>query len=245
MSSDQQATPVTPVPGEQAKVLIWDLPVRVMHWGLALSVLGAWLTRELPGDWFKWHTAFGYAVLVLTVTRILWGWVGTRHARFANFVRGPRAIVAYLRGDWHPATDGRAAGHNPLGALMIVAFLAMLLAQAVSGLFANDQVLETGPLFGYVDSGTSDRLTTLHKQLFDGLLVAIVVHVAAALFYLWYRRENLILPMITGRKPAAGLAAGAPIERSRVALALLIAAAVAAVLGWLVQTAPVASLYVF
>jgi cytochrome b len=234
-------------------VLVWDLPVRVMHWGLALCVLGAWLTREIEGDWFAWHTRFGYGVLVLVVTRVLWGFLGTRHARFAAFVRGPRAIADYLRGA-HRDTAGHGpdaapasgyAGHNPLGALMILAFLAMLLTQALTGLFANDQVFETGPLFGYVTIETSDRLTSLHKQLFDWIAIAVAVHVAAALFYLWVRRENLILPMISGRKSAARVPAGQGIESSRTWLAVLLALLAIVVLIWVVRSAPEASLFAF
>jgi cytochrome b len=236
-------------------VLVWDLPVRVIHWGLVTCVLGAWLTRELEGDWFAWHTRFGYGVLVLVITRILWGFLGTRHARFADFVRGPRAIAAYLR-SMRPgnAVRGAAAasapasshaGHNPLGALMILVFLAMLLTQALTGLFANDQVFETGPLFGYVTIETSDRLTSLHKQLFDWIVVAVAVHVAAALLYLWVRRENLILPMISGRKSPARVPAGQGIDSSRTWLAVLLALLAVAVLVWVVQTAPEASLFAF
>lgn len=227
------------------KVLVWDLPVRVIHWSLGLCVLGAWLTRELEGDWFAWHTRFGYAVFVLALSRILWGFVGTRYARFAEFVRGPAALLAYLRGKGGAGESARIAGHNPLGALMILAFLAMLLTQAVTGLFANDQVFETGPLFGYVDISMSDRLTSLHKQLFDWLVAAIAVHVAAALFYLWVRRQNLILPMFTGRKSVSDLPSGAGIEGSRIGIALLVVGVVSGLLYWLVSTAPEASLYVF
>ena len=124
------ATHAPPAPQNivEGKVLIWDLPVRVIHWALVVSVLGAWLTRELEGDWFAWHTRFGYAVFVLAATRILWGFVGTRHARFADFVRGPSAIAAYLRGRTAEGMQMRIAGHNPLGALMILAFLAIIAA---------------------------------------------------------------------------------------------------------------------
>ena len=230
---------------EQGARKVWDLPVRVMHWGLVLAVGGAWLTRELEGDWFAWHVRCGYAVLLLAATRIVWGFVGTRHARFADFVRGPRAVLRYLRGG--AGEDGqRIAGHNPLGALMVLAMLAMLLAQATLGLFANDQVMSTGPLFGYVSAETSDRLTSLHKQLFDVIVAAIAVHVAAALFYLWVRRENLILPMITGRKPGDLLPPGASdIGSSRTLLAVGIAAALGALLWWVVKNAPEASLFAF
>ncbi|MFM7626626.1 MAG: cytochrome b/b6 domain-containing protein, partial [Gammaproteobacteria bacterium] len=122
----------------------------------------------------------------------------------------------------------------------------MLLAQALLGLFANDQVMSTGPLFGYVSAETSDRLTGLHKRLFDVIVVAIVVHIAAALFYLWARRENLILPMITGRKPGEMLPPGAGgIDSSRTLLAVAIAAALGALLWWVVRNAPEASLFAF
>ncbi len=220
--------------------LVWDLPVRIIHWSLLVAVLGAWLTRELEGDWFAWHTRFGYAVLVLVLTRVLWGFLGTRHARFAQFVKGPKAILDYLRG-----ASSNPAGHNPLGALMILAMLGMLLLQAVSGLFANDQVFETGPLFGYVTIETSDRLTSLHKQLFDWIAAAIAVHVAAAFFYLWIRRENLILPMITGRKSLERIPEDERISSSKLWLALVLAAIVGAVLAWIIRSAPEASLYVF
>ena len=230
---------------EQGARKVWDLPVRVMHWGLVLAVGGAWLTRELEGDWFAWHVRCGYAVLLLAATRIVWGFVGTRHARFGDFVRGPRAILRYLRVGTGEAGQ-RIAGHNPLGALMVLAMLAMLLAQAALGLFANDQVMSTGPLFGYVTGETSDRLTSLHKQLFDVIVAAIAVHVAAALFYLWVRRENLILPMITGRKPGDLLPPGASdIGSSRTLLAVGIAAALGALLWWVVKNAPEASLFAF
>jgi cytochrome b len=219
---------------------VWDLPVRIIHWSLLLAVVGAWLTRELEGDWFAWHTRFGYAVFVLVVTRILWGFLGTRHARFVHFVRGPRGVLNYLKGD-----SKNPAGHNPLGALMILALLSMLLTQAITGLFANDQVFETGPLFGYVTIETSDRLTSLHKQLFDWIVAAIAIHVAAAFFYLWVRRENLILPMITGRKPADVAPEHERISSSRLWLALGLVSIVGAGLFWVIRTAPEASLYVF
>lgn len=230
---------------EQGARKVWDLPVRVMHWGLVLAVGGAWLTRELEGDWFAWHVRCGYAVLLLAATRIVWGFVGTRHARFGDFVRGPRAVLRYLRGGAGEAGQ-RIAGHNPLGALMVLALLLMLLTQATLGLFANDKIMSTGPLFGYVTGETSDRLTSLHEKLFDVIVAAIAVHVAAALFYLGVRRENLILPMITGRKPGDLLPPGASdIGSSRTLLAVGIAAALGALLWWVVKNAPEASLFAF
>lgn len=224
---------------------VWDLPVRIIHWGLVLSVLGAWLSRELEGDWFRVHTWCGYAVLLLASTRVAWGFIGTRHARFAAFVRGPGAILDYARGLFRPGGAPSPAGHNPLGALMVLALLALLLAQAVTGLFANDQIMETGPLFGYVTAQLSDRLTTVHKQLFDVLVGAIALHVLAALAYLVIKRENLILPMITGRKPAAAVPPGEAIAASRTWLALLVLAVLAGLLYAIVRGAPESSLFIF
>jgi cytochrome b len=223
-------------------VKVWDFPVRIIHWGLALSVFGAWLTRELEGDWFAWHTRCGYAVLVLVLTRIVWGLIGTRYARFADFVRGPLVVAKYIKEISRSSGDSRYLGHNPLGALMIIALLTMLLMQAVTGLFANDQIFETGPLFGYVSVAVSDQLTTWHKQIFDLLWIAILVHIAAALFYLWVLGQNLILPLLTGRKSGA---ADQGIRSSRTAWAVLIALVIGAALWVLVRTAPEAFLFDF
>lgn len=227
-------------------ILVWDIPVRVMHWGSVVAVFGAWITRELEGDWFAWHTRFGYAVLVLVLTRLVWGLIGTRHARFSDFVRGPAAIATYvkrLRGDRESAASD-PIGHNPLGALMILALLVLLGAQAVTGLFANDQIFETGPLFGYLSVALSDQLTTWHKQIFDILVAAIALHVIAAIVYVTVLRKNIITPMITGRKTGAFLPQQG-IESSQVLWALVIAVGWSLLLAWLVATAPEAFLFDF
>ncbi len=224
--------------------LVWDLPVRLMHWSLAIAVAGSWATQELEGDWFLWHTRCGYAVLVLVLTRLAWGFVGTRHARFASFLASPMAAWQYAR-RWLAGDAPRPAGHNPLGAWMVVLLLALLLTQACLGLFANDQIINTGPLFGYVSVQLSDRLTTVHKQLFDWLLAAIALHVAAAFAYLAWKRDDLITPMFTGRKPDALVPEHEAIDSSRSWLALLLLAGFSAALTALVRAAPEASLSFF
>ncbi|MFZ9905665.1 MAG: cytochrome b/b6 domain-containing protein [Steroidobacteraceae bacterium] len=226
------------------KVLVWDWPVRVMHWGLVLAVFGAWLTRELEGDWFAWHVRCGYAVIVIVIVRLVWGFVGTRHAKFVSFVRGPLAVLRDLRA-LRGRQEAAPVGHTPAGAWMILALLGMLLAQAVTGLFSNDQVYQTGPLFGYVTGETSDRLTTIHKQIFDVLWIAILVHVLAALFYLVFKRRNLIAPMLVGKKSREDVPTGEEIHSSRGALAIVIALVVIAGLVVLVQTAPETFLFGF
>lgn len=224
--------------------LVWDLPVRIIHWSLVLCVLGSWITHELPGDWFAWHVRCGYAVLVLVTTRLLWGLVGTRHALFAGFLRGPAAVLRYAR-SLFTARPERYAGHNPLGALMVLLLLALLLAQALTGLFANDEILNTGPLYGYVSNDTSLKLTSWHHLIFDLIEVAVLLHVAAALFYLFAKKENLIRPMFTGRKRADEVPADQAIAGSRTWLALLLAVLLGAALWYVVKTAPSADVMGF
>jgi cytochrome b len=224
--------------------LVWDLPVRVMHWGIVAAGVGSYVTQELLDDAFRYHVWCGYTMLVLVTTRILWGFVGSRHARFSSFLRSPRAVWRYARSLARPPHEIHA-GHNPLGGWMVIVLLGLICAQALSGLFANDEIAETGPLFGYVSVATSDELSDLHEDLFDWLLAAAGLHVTAVFMYLIVRRENLITPMLTGRKPAQWVPAGEAIDRSRAWRALIIAASVAAVLAWVVRSAPEASLSYF
>ena len=221
----------------QARRAVWDLPVRIIHWLLVITVASSWLTQNLPGDWFAWHRRCGYAVLIMVATRWLWGLLGTRHARFANFLQSPAATWRYARGLLQGR--GRAfVGHNPLGAWMVMLLLALLLAQACTGLFANDDIANTGPLIGYISEALSRRLTAWHHWLFDAILIAVGLHVAAVLFYWFVKRQNLILPMLIGSKPAAQVPEDATISSSRSWLALLIAALLGAGLWYVVAHAP-------
>lgn len=197
------------------RILVWDLPLRLFHWLLAALVVIAIATGTIGGNALVWHMRAGYGILALLVFRLLWGIWGGHHARFASFVRGPRAIVAYLRGHGSPA-----AGHNPLGALSVLAMLALLLVQAVLGLFANDDIFTEGPLYKLVSKDTSDWLTGLHKRNLYLIAALIALHLGAVFYYLLVKRDNLIRPMITGckdagevgesRPPAAQGTAGSP-----------------------------------
>lgn len=223
--------------------LVWDLPTRVFHWLLAASVACSWATHALGIEWFEWHVRAGYLTLVLLAFRIAWGFVGPRHARFASFLRGPRGVLAWLRS---PRQGGEGpVGHNPLGGLAIVAMLGLLLCQALTGLFANDDIFNTGPLYGYVTDGQSDRLTALHKQNFDVLLAFIGLHLAAVAWYQWARRLDLLRPMWTGRKASAVVPPGEEIRSQRLWLAAVLVALAAAALWRLVATAPPASLSLY
>ncbi len=225
-------------------ILVWDLPLRLCHWALVLCVSGSWLTHELGMAWFSWHRWLGYSALVLVMFRIAWGFVGPRHARFASFLRGPLAIVAELRR--LPGTAVTAAvGHSPLGAVSVLLLLLLLLLQAVTGLFANDEILSTGPLYGYVSDTQSDQLTRLHKGSFNVLLGVIVLHVLAIAYYRLRKRLDLLTPMWTGRKPLAAFPDAVSIRSQRLWLAIVLVLLAAAALAWVLDRAPEASMSLF
>ena len=221
-----------------SSIKVWDLPVRIFHWALVLAVSGAYLTHEAGIEYFKYHLWCGYAVVILVSFRVLWGVVGTYHARFWNFVRNPihtlRYGVALLRNK-----ETHYSGHNPLGAWMVIILLIALLAQGVTGLFGNDEILNFGPLYGYVSNDLSLKLTSIHRQLFDLLAAATAVHVLAVLFHLVIKKENLIRAMFTGRKPHSQVNSSLEIQSSRLWLAALLLLALCAALTWLVTHAPV------
>ena len=221
--------------------LVWDLPLRVFHWLLVASIATSWLTQELGVEYFEWHVRAGYVTLVLVAFRIAWGFVGPRHARFAHFLRGPSGILAYLRAA-RRGEDAPSVGHNPLGGLSILAMLALLLLQALTGLFSNDEIFNTGPLYGYISDDLSDRLTGLHKQNFDWLLVLVGLHLVAIAWYQWVRKQDLLRPMFTGRKAASRVPPGEEIDGQRLWLAVVLVALAAAALWRIVTSAPPASM---
>ncbi|MDP5240204.1 cytochrome b/b6 domain-containing protein [Uliginosibacterium sp. 31-16] len=183
------------------RIKIWDLPLRFFHWALLACVLGAIVSVNLAdqlGDAMEWHKRFGFGVLTLLIFRLLWGFIGGRHARFASFVRSPGVIIDYLR---HMKDHkGPSIGHNPLGALSVLAMLAVLLFQAGSGLFITDEIMMEGPLFKHISEGTAHLLGELHEANAGILITLIGLHLAAIVFYRLVKRDNLIPPMITGNK---------------------------------------------
>jgi cytochrome b len=224
-----------------AELKIWDLPTRVFHWLLVLSFAAAYVTNWLGVSYFTYHLWAGYFVVILLVFRILWGIVGTHHAQFINFVRHPLESVKYA----FQLAKGKSKsypGHNPLGALMVLTLLLVLLLQAVTGLFANDEIFNIGPLYGYISHELSLKLTAVHKELFYWILGAVVLHVAAVLFYVLVKRENLVKAMVTGKKPAKDLVDAETIDSSRIWLALVLIVIISALLAWIIVAAPEASL---
>ncbi|HEX9207351.1 MAG TPA: cytochrome b/b6 domain-containing protein [Steroidobacteraceae bacterium] len=218
--------------------LVWDWPVRAFHWGIVICVAGAWATHYAGIEWFDWHRRLGYSTLVLVAFRVVWGFVGPRHARFVSFVRGPRAIVEYLAG--HASGAALEPGHNPLGALSVVAFLLVLLLQAATGLFANDEVANAGPFFGWVDQQTSNRLSAVHHFNSNVLLGLVALHLLAVAYYDNVRNAGLTKTLVTGRKAGAEGIAG-----SRGWLALLIVALLSAALALAIRAAPEATISFF
>ncbi len=214
-------------------VLIWDWPLRACHWLLVLCVSGSWATHYAGLEWFAWHRWFGYTALVLVAFRIAWGFVGPRHARFESFVRGPRGILRYLRGN-----ERALPGHNPLGALSVLAFLAVLLLQAGTGLFANDEIANAGPLFGWVAQETSNRLTAVHATTSKVLLGLIALHLAAVAWHDLVRGRRLVRSMLNGRKRGPAIPATSGIVSALAVRAFAIVIALAAALACVVSAAP-------
>lgn len=208
-------------------VKVWDLPLRLFHWLLLICVAGALVSVQLKA--MDWHGRFGLAVLGLLVFRMVWGFVGSTHARFVSFAPRPSSLMAYLSGRW----DG--LGHNPLGALSVFAILAVLAFQAVSGLFADDVIAYTGPLRPAVSGEVSSALTGWHMRMEYVIYGLITLHLAAIAFHEFIKRERLVQPMITGEKPATGSSARDP--RGGGWIALVIAVLVAAGAVWLANGA--------
>jgi len=181
------------------KVKVWDLPVRITHWLFVVCIGISWWTAEY--DKLDWHTWSGYALLVLLIFRILcWGFFGSTTARFTYFIRGPKHLLAYTR-TFFKRTPSNSVGHNPLGGLSVIILLGLMLAQVLLGLFSEDlDGLASGPLSYLISFDWGRWAAQTHKDLFDYLLIFIGLHIVVVFFYLIYKKENLIKPMISGNK---------------------------------------------
>lgn len=184
-----------PEAGVRAK--LWDAPVRIVHWSLVVLIAFSWWASE---DHLNWHRWSGYTILGLVVFRILWGFAGGGAARFSSFVKGPGQALAYAR-TLPERAPSNVPGHNPLGGWSVVALLAALAVQVATGLFAVDiDAFEGGPLSHLVSFQTGRAIAEIHELSFRVIQALVVLHVAAVLFYLVYKRTNLIGAMITGRR---------------------------------------------
>ena len=209
------------------RIKVWDLPTRIFHW--LLVVLGITSVVTVQIDELEWHERSGIAILILVLSRLVWAFVGSETSRFSHFVKGPRAIITYLRGLWQ--SRGKAyIGHNPVGGLVVVALLMLLLVQAGTGLFANDEIFFEGPLAKYASRDMSDSLTSVHHLLAETLMILVAVHVLANLAYWVVLKQNLIGPMFTGFKRAE-FAISKPLRWCNSSLALGIFIGVAIIIG--------------
>ena len=210
----------------QGKTL-WDWPVRIIHWSFVVLIPLAWWTAE--ESLYEYHEWIGLTLITLVITRIVWGFVGSAHARFSDFLAGPTAIAAYLRGQ-----GARSLGHNPLGAWSVVVLLALLLLQAGSGLFNTDDILFNGPLYYMASDGFRNVMGEIHDIAFNLLLWFVALHIAAVLYHQLKLKEKLLQAMIRGRadgREGNGFVAN-PVW------ALLIGSAVAALTWWGLSLAP-------
>ncbi len=203
------------------KVSAWDLPTRLFKWALVACVAVGWASDKLGGGTPEVHVVNGRIMLVLVLFRILWGFVGGSTARFSSFVAAPGAAIAYglalLKG-----REGHYLGHNPLGGWMVVLLLVLCGAMGVTGLFNadTDRMIIEGPLVKAASEATIDLAHKLHHKIFDVLLIAIVLHVAAVVFHAVVKKERLVPAMVTGKKPAGAYVDAAQATPGAVALAI-------------------------
>ncbi|MCK0127924.1 cytochrome b/b6 domain-containing protein [Erythrobacter sp. F6033] len=199
-------------------IKVWDLPLRLTKWSFVGLVAAMWYTAE-NSLWY-WHTRLGMVLFALLIFRIIWGFIGTRTARFRQFVRSPPAALAYLRGK----ETGFTIGHNPLGAFAVLALIAVMLAQVMMGLFAGDPYDgATGPLNSLVGVMTADTITDLHEDFLWVVLGMAGLHIIAVSIYTFIKRANLIGPMITGKREELGSVEGieaVPWGRAAIAFAV-------------------------
>jgi cytochrome b len=207
-------------------VPVWDLPTRFFHWLLALSV-GINLIVGPRGGWqFPVHVSAGCAALALVLFRIVWGFIGSRHSLFPDFVRGPRVVLQYLR-DLLKLRQERHTGHNPLGGWMVVTLLVMTLVTATTGLFSATRRGQSGPFVGLIGG---QGLGDIHGTLGNLMIFLVILHLCGVALHYLTARDNIVGAMITGRKRLA--AEGAASEPALVSLwRAVLPAVLAAMLG--------------
>jgi cytochrome b len=227
------------------KRLVWDLPLRLFHGVLALSLVASWYTAEMSskGEFFEFrgqqygyaelHFWLGYWALGLICFRLIWGFVGPKHARFTSFFPGPRRFLAYA-GKFFKRDSPQTVGHNPMGALVVVLMLLMVGAQAVTGLFLIDNTeIFSAPYHESISGDAAGKLMHFHHLNFDVLQWVVGLHIVAVLFYRLYKRQKLIGAMVTGCKESELVPQEQAIKGSQLWKALIVAL-VAAGIVWLV-----------
>ncbi len=216
---------MTPTPPQAVR--IWDLPTRLFHWALALTIVGSVVSAKIGGNAMIWHFRLGFVVLGLLVFRAVWGLIGGRWSRFASFIYSPLTILRYLRGRARPG-ELLDVGHNPLGSLSVFALLAFLAVQVSTGLVADDEIATVGPLNRFVSSATALLATGWHKTWGQWIVLTLVAtHIGAIAFYVVVKKHTLVRPMIGGDKLLAPNTP-ASIDNLRTRLLALVVALVSA-----------------
>ena len=187
------------MPEGMRRTKLWDLPVRLTHWSFVALLPALWWSGE--NGKIDLHKTLGLVMLGLVAFRILWGLVGSQTARFSQFIKGPSAVIAYIRGLRRGTEGAPAVGHNPLGAISVVLLLGLLAAQTAIGLFTQDvDGIESGPLNYLVSYDTAENLRGLHGLGFNLILLFVIVHIAAIIYYTVVKKDRLVPPMITGSR---------------------------------------------
>ncbi len=226
-------------------VLIWDLPLRIFHWLFAFTVIASWYTSDQDNDLIDVHMKLGYFALGLLVFRVLWGFVGTKHSRFSSFFPTPTRLRLYIN-DWRSNQVKSTTGHNPLGSLMVFLMIFLISLQAISGLFINDDVFSSGPYYDSLSKELEQFMFFLHHNVFDFMIATIVIHLLAIAYYVRVKKQLLIIPMITGKKPENLVNVTDKIKHSKIFLAVVLVIAITAFIYWLVVVnAPVIEEYYY
>ena len=216
-------------------VRVWDLPTRTFHWLLAAAVIAAVTSAKIGGNAMVWHMRFGLLVFALLLFRGVWGLIGGHWSRFANFIYAPGTVLRYLRGPVQ-AGEHLDVGHTPLGSFSVFAMLGFLAVQVATGLVADDEIANVGPLNRFVSTATGLAATGWHKDYGQWIVLALVaLHIAAIMFYLLRKKTNLMRPMLSGDKP---LPPATPASADGLAprlLALAVGAACIALAIWIAR----------
>jgi cytochrome b len=209
-------------------VRVWDIPTRFFHWTVVVLLCVSWFSADQ--GFMRVHLWSGLTLLALLLFRIGWGILGSTTSRFSDFLHPPHKVMAYLRGH----EKSLYAGHNPAGGWMVAALIAILLAQALTGLFANDGLHFTGPLALWVSDDVSTRITGLHGTIFNIILLLIWCHVVAVGFYLLVKNHNLVRAMFTGKKHPRHVPDGLNLRFTRLSIALLLLVLATGIVAWII-----------
>jgi cytochrome b len=213
--------------------LVWDLPVRIFHWCFVCVLLALWYTSDQDNGLIEVHIKLGYTALGLTLFRIIWGFLGTKHAQFINFIPSINQLKAYIH-DLRVGQVKNYIGHNPLGSLMVIFILFAVLLQASTGLFISDDIFSAGPYNGVFSEEIEKFLKLVHSNGFNIIATLSGIHILAVLYHVIIKKENLIKPMIDGKKSIDNADENNLIKHSKLLTAFVIAVVVVVFVYWLV-----------